>query len=229
MIAVTFALPAESSNFIKLLNRRSHRGAVVGGTFHDIDINVLHTGVGEQITRRRISNFLQNHKPELLVSSGFAGALTDQLRVGDILLADNYSAPEHVARARRSLSSSGTHVGSLFTAPAIVDSVSQRGDLARESASIAVDMETRFIAEACRQSAVPMLAMRAISDSPSAPMPAPPDVMFDIERQRTRFAALALYVAKNPATLPKLARFGKQIAAVRATLTDALVTLLTSR
>ena len=229
MIAVTFALPAESSNFIKLLNRRSREDATVRGTFYDIDICVLHTGVGEHIARRRISKFLESHNPELLVSSGFAGALSDELAVGDILLADNYSAPEHLANARRLLSSSGIHVGALFTAPTIVDFAAERIALARESGSLAVDMETRFIAEACSQSAVPMLALRAISDSPSAPMPAPPDVMFDIARQRTRFLPLAVYVARNPAAVAKLARFGKQIAAVRATLTDALATLLRNR
>ena len=229
MIAVTFALPAESSDFIKLLNRRARDGSLVRGTLHNVDVCVLHTGVGEQMTRRRMAAFLEKAKPELLVSSGFAGALTDQLVVEEILLADNYSTPEPLAHARRSLSSSGMHVGSLFTAPAIVDSAAQRGDLARDSGSLAVDMETRFIAEACSRWAVPMLALRAISDSPSTPMPVPPDVMFDIERQRTRFAALTLYVAQNPAALPKLARFGKQIAAVRVALTNALATVLTTR
>ena len=229
MIAVTFALPAESSNFIKLLNRTSREGAVVRGAFVDVDICVLHTGVGEQITRRRISEFLHRHSPRLLVSSGFAGALTNQLAVGDILLADNYSAPEELAKAKRLLSSSGTHVGGLFTAAAIVDSPAHRSEFARSSGALAADMETCFIAEACRQSAIPMLSLRAISDSPSAPMPAPPEVMFDIERQQTLFGTLALYVAKHPAALPKLARFGKQIAAVRCALTDALATFLKGR
>lgn len=226
MIAITFALPAESSDFIKLLNRGSRDGAIVRGTFHDLEICVLHTGVGEEITRRRVAEFVENHKPQLLVSSGFAGALTDQLRVGDILLADNYSAAEHLANARPLLSSSGTHVGALFTASMIVDSAAQRGDYARNSGALAVDMETRFIADACSQSAIPMLSIRAISDSPSAAMPVPPELMFDLETQRTRYLALALHVAKNPSALAKLARFGKQIAAVRAALTDALATLL---
>ena len=226
MIAVTFALPAESSNFIKLLSRRSQEGGLVRGTFLDVDVCVLHTGVGEQITRRRMSEFLERLSPGLLVSSGFAGALTDQLVVGDILLADNYSAPEPLAKARRLLSPTGLHVGKLFTAAAIIDSATHRAEFARKSGSLAVDMETRFIAEACSRFAIPMLSLRAISDSPSAPMPAPPEVMFDIERQQTRFVTLALHVAKNPAALPKLARFGKQIAGVRGALTDALATFL---
>ena len=229
MIAVTFALPAESSNFIKLLHRRSREGAVVRGTIADTEICVLHTGVGEQITRRRLSEFLANHTPKLLVSSGFAGALTHQLAVGDILLADNYSATDHLANARRVLPSSGIHVGALFTAAAIVDSAAERANSARNSGALAVDMETHFIAQACEKAAVPMLAIRAISDSPSAPLPAPPEVMFNIERQRTPVLVLALHVAKNPGALPKLARFGKQIAAVRAGLAEALAKVLTSR
>ena len=226
MIAVTFALPAESSNFIKLIKRPSREGAVVRGEFVGVEICVLHTGVGEQTTRRRMSEFLDRHSPDLLVSSGFAGALTNQLAIGDILLANNYSAPEELDKAQSLLSSSRTHVGALFTAAAIVDSAAHRNDLGRSSGALAVDMETRFIAEACSQSTVRMLSLRAISDSPSAPMPAPPEVLFDIERQRTPFVMLALHVTKNPAALPKLAWFGKQIAAVRGALADALVSFL---
>lgn len=226
MIAVTFALPAESSNFVRLLKRTSRDGAFLRGTFAERDLWIVHTGVGEVAARRRVAEFLSSQRPELLVSCGFAGALSEQLQIGDILLAQNYSAPALLTTARRLLPSSDTHVGALVTAAAIVDSVADRQELARASSALAVDMETQFIAEVCSLHAVPMLSIRAISDSPAAPLPVPADVMFDIQRQRTRYGALALHVAKDPGAFWRLGHFGNQIRIVRESLTDALEALL---
>ena len=226
MIAVTFALPAESANFVRLLKRKARDGASLRGTINERDVRIVHTGVGEAAARRCLSEFLGSHKPELLVSSGFAGALNEQLQIGDILLAQNYSAPTLLAAARHLLPSSDTHVGALVTARAIVDSVVDRRELARGSGALAVDMETQFIAEACSQHALPMLSLRAISDSPAARLPVPADVMFDIQRQRTRYGALAVHVAKDPGALWRLGHFGYHIGIVRESLTDALDALL---
>src|SRR3954470_18569257 len=103
MIAVTFALPNESSAFVRLLRREgtvtpgSHRtlGALQGRA-----VCVLHTGVGQKNARQRISSFLREQTPQLLVSSGFAGALHDGIRVGDLLLALNYSTARLISAAQ---------------------------------------------------------------------------------------------------------------------------------
>ena len=228
MIAVTFALPAESSDFIRLLKRKSRVGAAIRGTIRAQEVVVSHTTVGERSARGRVCEFLANHKPQLLVSSGFAGALTDQLQVGDVLLADNYSDPVHLARARASLPPSNTRVGLLVTAASVVDSTAARAELARNSQAVAVDMESRCIAEACRAHEVPMLSIRAISDTPAAPLPVPADLMFDLERQRTPFAALAIHVARDPGALWRLACFTRQIQIARRSLADALEAVLRS-
>src|SRR6201993_2178686 len=95
MIAVTFALPAESSEFIRRLRDRTdtERNGVriVRGKMHDRMIEVLHTGVGEKVCRQRVAKFLQDQQFDLLISVGFAGALNDELQVGDLLLAKNFS------------------------------------------------------------------------------------------------------------------------------------------
>src|SRR5947209_7607130 len=95
MIAVTFALQTESSEFFKQLSHKSraHRNGItiVRGTINDRVVKVLHTGVGEEMCRERIGKFLAETQFEILISAGFAGALTDRLRVNDLLLAQNFS------------------------------------------------------------------------------------------------------------------------------------------
>jgi nucleoside phosphorylase len=230
MIAVTFALPSESRDFVSLLDRKhSTQGKhVVAGELHGRQIVVLHTGVGEATARARVADFLHAQVPELLISSGFAGALHDQLRVGDLFVAENYSSP-HVVSVVQSLPGfPHFQKGVLATTTAILDSAAQRQALANTHGGDAVDMETEFIADACSAFRIPMLSLRAISDTPASPFPAPPDVLFDVARQRIPTAKLVAHLFSHPSSIGKLMRFAQQIATTRKSLTHALDLLVGS-
>lgn len=216
MIAVTFALPTESANFTKLLERDA-----ISAT----PVRVVHTGVGESASRRSMEQFLAAHSPRLLISAGFGGALTNELNVSDLLLAQNFTSPQWLERSCSALGENA-RVGVLATAPGITDTPDERRDLAQRTSAIAVDMETEFIAQACREASIPLIAVRAISDTPAQPMPAPPHVLFDLAAQKTKPATLALHVAKHPASLLRLIAFARRIATTRQRLTWALATLV---
>jgi hypothetical protein len=84
-------------------------------------------------------------------------------------------------------------------------------------------METEFIARACAAHGVPLLSLRIITDTPREPFPAPPNVLFDIAKQRTRLAKLAAYFFAHPHRAPHLVQFAKRITRARKTLANALV------
>ncbi|MEY2480117.1 MAG: adenosylhomocysteine nucleosidase [Verrucomicrobiota bacterium] len=213
MIAVTFALPTESAVFVHLL--RDAR--------HEMSIEVFHTGVGRRSCQDKIDMFLDAQRPAILISAGFAGALSDQLKIGDILLAENFSTPRTLQTARELLADSFTRIGKLFTADAIVDSIEKRNEIARTTSAIAVDMETEWIAAACAARDIPLLSLRAISDTPGKPLPAPPHVLFDLHRQKTEFGRLALYLLKHPPAVLRLIAFARRIRSARNSLAAALV------
>ena len=228
MIAVTFALPAESSEFLRRLRDRTsaERNGVriVRGKMGDRMIEVLHTGVGKKICQQRIGKFLQDHQFDLLISTGFAGALNDELQVGDLLLAKNFSTIDLNDR-RSSFSSLPIHIADLLTVSALSGSSDERNRIARASPKAfgAVDMETEFIARACAEHGISLVSLRVITDTPREPFPAPMKVLFDMERQRTDYRQLSSHVLKNPATLWRLIRFGIRIARARKVLTEAVV------
>jgi len=231
MIAVTFALPAESADFIRLLGKRSRsmRGgtALIIGYRGGKEVGVLHTGVGEKAARESLrSVFAQRPLPQMLISAGFAGALDEQLQAGEVLLGQNYSDSELLPRAQRALANTRHKSGRLVSANAVLDSASDRRTLAASSGAIAVDMETQCIFEACRGAGVPMLSLRAITDTPALPFPVPPAILFDFEKQRTNFTALALHLARNPGAVARLLKFSRRVAAARHALTNALDVLL---
>jgi adenosylhomocysteine nucleosidase len=202
------------------------REGVVHGQIHGRSVAIFHTGVGEKSCRVRIENFLRRQQFKYLISTGFAGALDPELRVGDLLLAENFSIPELLSSARLAIADGRLFVGKLATVPAVIDSKSERERRAAESGAVAVDMETAFIAAACAASGVPALSLRVMSDTPAEPFPAPPGVLFDLEKQKTNFGRLALHLVTHPVALMRLNAFRRRIGLARQSLTSALDKLL---
>jgi nucleoside phosphorylase len=213
MIAVTFALPRESDDFRNLLGGR-HR-----------EVKILHTGVGAAIARTRLEPMLDSQRFDFLISSGFAGGADPSLGVGDLFLAENFSDPQLLARAREVVIG---RVGKLVTVDRVIDGEAERARFAREHRAAAIDMETEWIARACAAKNVPMLSLRAISDTAAAPFPAPPNLLFDLERQRTSATRLARHLFTHPSAVVRLMRFARQIAAARTSLAAALKSLVES-
>ena len=226
MIAVTFALPAESSEFLRRLGNRSRSDrnglSVVHGTIDHHSINVLHTGVGENICRQRIGKFLENQQFDFLISTGFAGSLNHKLQVNDLLLAKNFLTLDP-KQMQSSLSNISIYAANMLTVPAMIDSVDERQKIARKTGASAVDMETEFIAHACATRGIPLLSLRVITDTPTQPFPAPASVLFDVQQQRTRITALSKFFLANPTRIPALIQFARRIARARKVLTKALV------
>jgi len=225
MIAVTFALPAESSDFLRHLRNQSRtdRSGIrtIRGTIEDRAVEVFHTGVGEKVCHQRVAEFLQDQQFDLLISSGFAGALNDKLQIGDLLLAKNFSTVE-LTEVGSSFSRLPIHEADLLTVRALIDSNDERNKIVRTSGAAAVDMETEFIARACAEHGIPLLSLRVITDTPPEPFPAPPNVLFDIEQQQTRFLTLATFFLARPNRVPQLIQFARRIARVRKILASAL-------
>jgi nucleoside phosphorylase len=229
MIAVTFALPQESSEFLRRLRDKSRAdrngNRIIRGNIDDREIEVLHTGIGEKVCHERLGKFLQGQEAELLISSGFAGALDDQLEPGDLLLAENFSTV-YPWKKRSPFSELQIWSGNLVTVPALIHSSEERSNLAHTSGAAAVDMETEFIARACAEHGIPLLSLRVISDTPLQCFPAPPNILFDIAKQRTDLVKLAKFFVTHPTRVPSLVQFARRIAQARKTLANALVAIL---
>ena len=228
-IAVTFALPAESSEFLRRVRDKSARERngvrTIQGKIDNRSIEVLHTGVGENLCRQRIGVLLENQQFDFLISAGFAGSLNNELEVNDLLIAKNFSTVD-LKDVQSSLSNMSITAVNMLTVPAVIDSSEERERIARESEAAAVDMETEFIARACAVRAIPLLALRVITDTPTQPFPAPPNLLFDIERQRTRVLKFAMFFLKRPNRASSLIQFVRRIARARTALANALIDLV---
>lgn len=216
MIAVSFALPTESSSLASLLRRQN-------GKIDSRSVSIVHTGVGAKACARKIDKFLRDSHPEFLISSGFAGSVRDDLNVSDLIAAENFSDGQLLSRAEREC---GARAVKLLTASAMVDSIDERNQIAQAERADAVDMETEVIAQACAAHGVRMVSLRVISDSAREPFPAPPHVLFDLERQQTNAPKLASYLLRHPTRIASFIRFANRIGRAREILTSAIVSFL---
>jgi adenosylhomocysteine nucleosidase len=230
MIAITFALPAESSDFVRLLENRgtvSREGVeTIRGHLHGKSLVVIHTGVGEKVSRERMETLLRRERFEYLISSGFAGALEKDLRIGHVLVAENFSSPQLLGSPKLVLADEGTFLGKLLTVSGMIETIEERESLHKKTGAAAVDMETEILAEVCAAHDLAMLSLRAISDTALEPFPAPAHVLYDVAKQKTDFFRLGSYVLTHPSAFARLNAFRTRVAVARKTLANALDTIL---
>ena len=226
MIGITFALPSESSDLVRQLRALQRHDNLLSGKIDNRDVTILHTGVGAKNCNERLEVLLHKTRPRLVISSGFAGAVSEELDVGVLVLARNFSDPGLLANAERILRDREPRVVKLFTSTSIIDSVAERNEIARTADAAAVDMETGAIVAVCNAHGVPLLSLRAISDTARQSFPMPPSVLFDIESQRTSLGRLVAYLFRHPTSIWRLLGFTRQIAHARASLTDAIIALV---
>lgn len=230
MIAITFALPAESSDFVALLEKPSliSREGVesVRGRLHGKSVAVIHTGVGRKVCGQRMDIILRRERFEYLISAGFAGALEKELRIGNLLIAENFSSPQLLRSPGLDLADDGIFLGKLLTVSGVIDSNPEREQLATKTGAAAVDMETEVIADACAEQDLPFLSLRAISDTASEPFPAPAHVLFNVEKQKTDFARLAFYLVTHPGAFSRLNALRERVGVARKALAATLDKIL---
>ena len=101
MIAVTFALPAESRDFIRRIAGRPNAAVVTAGSIGNKAVEVLHTGVGCAIAERRLRKYLEQSTPDFVIAAGFAGATMRGCSIGDVILASNRSDSALLAAAEK--------------------------------------------------------------------------------------------------------------------------------
>lgn len=239
MIAVSFALPTESSGVLRHLTSKRTANAdgttIFRGEIDGREVAVFHTGVGRAHCQRNVQAALAAVRPRLFISAGFAGSITDRLEVGDLLVAQNFSdwglAKQILegGSASNSPETSGParfHPAILFTSSRVIESSEERRQIAQAHRADAIDMETEVIATACAVQRIPMISLRVITDAPAAPFPAPAEVLFDVARQRIPLGKLGMYLLAHPSAVKPFIRFAKQISTARARLTTALVDVI---
>ena len=185
-IAILAAVSEEISGIKKAMTivdrTRLDKTEIWTGAWRGNNIILVRTGVGRQKAKQATYQIIENFHPEAIISIGYAGALTKELRVGDLLIADCILDEQNDSRVfevedslnsewlglAKSISIPGElkiKVGKLITVNSVVHTPEAKQDLGKKFGADAVEMETIEIAMLAREKKIPFLSVRGISDA----------------------------------------------------------------
>jgi adenosylhomocysteine nucleosidase len=220
-VLVTFAVDAEFAPWRKLRKFRKasskrYQSSSYVGEIGDHLIEVILTGIGKAACQAALIEIdaTASKKPDLLISSGFAGALRDPLRPGDLIiprkartLKNDANADADAGFSQRAVGQGALSIETLITVDRVVHTASEKGRLAFFGE--AVDMESAIIMSAFAAAAVPAITIRVISDAPDEDLPIDFDRCLN-PQGGVKPLSLVNAIVGRPQKLPKLIRFGQQ-------------------
>jgi nucleoside phosphorylase len=166
-ILVTFALRQEGASFERRLIQRIPKYGSIFGRFDSQEVAVAWLGIGAR-NEERFKSTLTGFRPELVINSGFAGAVRTLLEPGDFVLAENYSSAELVKRLDKRCAFAAR--GRFACVDTVADSAAKIR-LNAEGSILAVEMESAPVAEICHELSVPLLSAKMISDRQDEEIP----------------------------------------------------------
>lgn len=240
---ILFALGRESGPFRKQFPpQQPFPGAPCWANFCGprwLSVLVLETGIGQENVTRALDWLLAKPRlegvpcePSGAVFAGFAGALTEKLHVGDIVLADavvdgegnrwpttwKAHLPEHRWAPPR-------HRGVLLTVDQLAATPEEKHRLGENHGAVAVDMESATFAARCTQAGLPFACLRAISDEMATSLsPALTSLLSGGSASPWRVLAA---LGRRPGMLPEMLRLARDTKRASVQLGLALGELLT--
>ncbi len=176
-------------------------------------ICVAETGAGYAAARQAAADLIAIHKPQWVVSAGFAGGLIDAAPRGHIIMADTIAGDDgeplsvgfHMDPAVLAQTPK-LHVGKLVTVKQIVRTSAAKRALAASSGAIACDMESAAIAEACREAKTRFLSVRIVSDGVNDELPKEIERLMNSHSFARQLGAATGAILKRPSAIKDLWR-----------------------
>ena len=245
MLAVLTAMPREASSFAKTIHASPvrDRGRVSKGVFGGTGVLISTVGIGARGTDRVVSELAREHGVTEILALGYAGAASQGLRTGDLVLGDEaclvddsgdvetlFNAtsldPGLLARAGSALSRSGVRyrTGRIGTASCVVTDPDAKKRLGQRFGVLALDMETYQIAETVSRYGLSFLAVRAILDPVEMRLPDGLDSLY--EEGRVSVARGLGYVVSHPGEVWRLSGLGLKARAADRALNEFIRSFL---
>lgn len=204
------------------LLRRARRTSIDGVQLYELPgATIAVSGIGREAGLRAAETLVNNAKAELLVSAGFAGALTPHIQVGTVGWARQMIEASSGTRYAVGDGTSGTW--RIATAD-MVSGPAEKRELAASFAADAVDMEGAHVAAVAKKYGLEFRAVKVISDDLDHPLP--PMSPFVDEQGKLHQGRFAAYVALRPRWWWPVIKLGLNSRKAAAHLSEAVKHLI---
>ncbi|MDP8263574.1 MAG: hypothetical protein P9M13_09800 [Candidatus Ancaeobacter aquaticus] len=177
-ILLLCAVELEMRSLAKTLSLKRANARSYEGVYCNKNILLHKTGIGKKNARKNLSKILVKYPCECIISSGLAGAVSQNLDVGDIVIPRELR--EYQTREKMFVDDSLYAIASgimsqgavplfeediLCSAHKVVDSEDKKILSIKDPEVKAVDMESFYYASVAREYSIPFIAIRGISDN----------------------------------------------------------------
>ncbi len=226
---IIVALSEELSTLKTLPNGLWERGMRRGKfIFITDDIILMYSGAGAE-NARKAAEFLVSKGVTQLISWGCAAALSPDLKMGDLVLADSLlnsdglEMPVNAAWHQHAKTILGSQVaiykGALIASDKIISTAKEKQALHEKTGAIALDMESIAIAEIAQHYALPFLAIRAIADPASMDLPLAISKSLN-EHGEVDIPKIIASLVFNPKEIPHLIQLAQYFQLAKNTLSN---------
>lgn len=228
-IGMVYSLPLEIGEFLGRCQRiKTYSGGAfkfTGAIYDGIRIAMVEAGMGPVRAQRAAQALLDAHHPTWVVSTGFAGALQADLKIGHIVVANEIvglsGEPLKIDVGMNSDPARGLHVGRVLTVDRMVRTIADKQALAAQTGAVSVDMESLAVAKVCQSTKTKCMAVRAVSDDLSTDLP--PEVLSLVgETGAVRMGAVVASLWKRPSSIKDMWRLREHALTAAGRLADFL-------
>ncbi|MBM3834318.1 MAG: hypothetical protein FJ403_13825 [Verrucomicrobia bacterium] len=198
-ILVCFAVKEEARPFLKRIGQRANLTTIV-------------TGIGPRNAEKVLGGALLQGRPDLVITSGFAGALDPELKLGDIVFETDETVPCSAA-----LLSTGARSIKFHCADTVAATTLAKRQLWKSTQCQAVEMESVIIRRLCREQCIPSATIRVISDTAHEDLPLDFNQLMTAG-DRIDSLKLARALLQRPGKIIQLIRFQRRIQRAAETL-----------
>jgi len=182
------------------------------------------TGVGGEMVGQTLDWLAEIEAPRFAFLAGFAGALADDLRVGDGVRAEAVVDPSGVRWPATLPNNSNYRAGALLTCDRLLATPDDKVRHAQAHGAHTVDMETSYVAAWCHRRNVPWGCVRVVSDDVRTPVSK--DVFELLEDGRVSPWRLTKALVRRPLLVRELMHLQRATSVAAATIAAALVEAL---
>jgi adenosylhomocysteine nucleosidase len=183
-------------------------------------IVVAQVGMGQAHARESIQTVFRYFRPKAVVLSGYGGALVPQLKLGQVLVSNNFTSEELLPFLRLL---SGFDFAAFCTTEEIAGTPEKRDWYAQSMKAQVIDLETAAVADFVRTREIPFLAVRVISDEYKTVLPsAALTAGFDPALNRPTPVRLLKHLALHPHDIRPFKEFVANLGIARRMLTTFL-------
>jgi adenosylhomocysteine nucleosidase len=242
-IGMIAAMPQESKALLRCIDERENSmlGPFPRHRFRlmDRDCQLVQSGIGLKRAKDATRALISAVNPQYLISFGIAGAIMDDLQIGDVIVARNSCMLEKGISGRflnlAHLSESAWEAATQALQPRRAHLVSGTALTTRGSQVVlpgtkeyphpVLEMETAGIAQVAAERGIPLIALRAVSDNPQAPIPLDLEMVYDDE-YNLQIGQIIKTVLRHPGMLFRSTQVGRNIRTAADNAAIALVAAL---